>query len=62
MSDLNQVLKLWQQIEASGEDCVLATIVRVEGFVLSQARGQNADCWERPASRNHKRRAALKVK
>ena len=31
MSDLNQVLKLWQQIEASGEDCVLATIVRVEG-------------------------------
>ena len=31
MSDLHQVLKLWQQIEASNEDCVLATIVRVDG-------------------------------
>ena len=31
MSDLNQILELWHQIESSGEDCVLATIVRVEG-------------------------------
>ena len=31
MSDLNQVLKLWQQIEATGEDCVLATVVHVDG-------------------------------
>jgi xanthine dehydrogenase accessory factor len=31
VSDLDQVLRLWQQIDASGEDCVLATIVRVEG-------------------------------
>jgi xanthine dehydrogenase accessory factor len=31
VSDLKQVLNLWQQIESSREDCVLATIVRVEG-------------------------------
>ncbi len=31
MSDLKQVLKLWQQVNCSGEDCVLATIVHVEG-------------------------------
>jgi xanthine/CO dehydrogenase XdhC/CoxF family maturation factor len=31
MSDLDQVLRLWRQIEATQEDCVVATIVRVEG-------------------------------
>ena len=31
MSDLDQVLRLWQHLEVSGEDCVLATIVRVDG-------------------------------
>ncbi len=31
MSDLYQVLNLWKKIDASEDDCVLATIVRVEG-------------------------------
>ena len=31
MSDLDQVLRLWRQIAESDEDCVLATVVRVEG-------------------------------
>ena len=31
MSDLDQVLRLWRQIAENNEDCVLATVVRVEG-------------------------------
>ncbi len=31
MSDLDQVLRLWRRIADSDEDCVVATVVRVEG-------------------------------